>query len=329
MKTQTDIARAAGVSLKTISRVVNGDPLVRPETRDRIERLFREMNYQPSVAARLMRAKKSDIVGFLADGVATSGASSELIRGAQDEAWALGKQMMLFNIRAGEASETKAEAQLVQFRAEAVIFAAIAHRAVRPLEGATPRILLNCYDPEGRATAFVPDDEGMCRDLMAQVFARGYRRPYFLNLSYDHEAAHLRRAGFLAAGAEAGLDLSDRVRPVIEKTPTGHRFHVERHMAEILTLPDRPDILICGQDIIAMEVYFALARAGLAVGRDIGVASFDNQAPLPDHLKPELSTVALPYYEMGRAAMRAACDDPPQTPRLTRLAGGLILRESF
>ncbi|PJN96612.1 hypothetical protein CNY89_01500 [Amaricoccus sp. HAR-UPW-R2A-40] len=94
-------------------------------------------------------------------------------------------------------------------------------------------------------------------------------------------------------------------------------------------MPDRPDILICGQDIIAMEVYFALARAGLAVGRDIGVASFDNQAPLPDHLKPELSTVALPYYEMGRAAMRAACADPPETPRLTRLAGGLILRESF
>ncbi|PJN94378.1 LacI family transcriptional regulator, partial [Amaricoccus sp. HAR-UPW-R2A-40] len=277
MKTQTDIARAAGVSLKTVSRVVNGDPLVKPETRDRIERIFREMNYQPSVAARLMRAKKSDIVGFLADGVATSGASSDLIRGAQDEAWTLGKQMMLFNIREGEASETNAEAQLVQFRAEAVIFAAIAHRAVRPLEGATPRILLNCYDPEGRATAFVPDDEGMCRDLMAQVFARGYRRPYFLNLSYDHEAAHLRRAGFVKAGAEAGLDLSDRVRPVIEKTPTGHSFHVERHMAEILTLPDRPDILICGQDIIAMEVYFALARAGLAVGRGLGQAHGEDE----------------------------------------------------
>ena len=51
MKTQTDIARAAGVSLKTVSRVVNGDPLVKPETRERIERIFREMNYQPSVAS--------------------------------------------------------------------------------------------------------------------------------------------------------------------------------------------------------------------------------------------------------------------------------------
>ncbi len=329
MKTQTDIARAAGVSLKTVSRVVNGDPLVKPETRERIERIFREMNYQPSVAARLMRAKTSNIIGFLADGVATSGASSDLIRGAQDEAWALGKQMMLFNIREGEASETNAEAQLVQFRAEAVIFAAIAHRAVRPSNGAAPRILLNCYDPAGGATGFVPDDEGMCRSLMTEVFARGYRRPYFLNLSYDHEAAHLRRAGFLAAGAAARLDLSARERPVIEKTATGHRFHVERHVAEVLALPEPPDILICGQDIIAMEVYFALARAGLTVGRDIGVASFDNQAPLPDHLKPELSTVALPYYEMGRAAMRAACADPAAPPRLERLPGELILRESF
>ena len=200
---------------------------------------------------------------------------------------------------------------------------------MRPPDGAAPRILLNCYDPAGGATGFVPDDEGMCRGLMAEVFARGYRRPYFLNLSYDHEAAHLRRAGFLAAGAEAGLDLSARERPVIEKTATGHRFHVERHVAEVLALPDPPDILICGQDIIAMEVYFALARAGLTVGRDIGVASFDNQAPLPDHLKPELSTVALPYYEMGRAAMRAACADPAAPPRLERLAGELILRESF
>lgn len=329
MKTQTDIARAAGVSLKTVSRVVNGDPLVKRETRDRVERVFREMNYQPSVAARLMRAKKSNVIGFLADGVATSGASSELIRGAQDEAWDRGKTMMLFNIRAGEASQASAEAQLAQFRAEAVIFAAIAHRPARPPSGEAPAILLNCYDAEGRAPGFVPDDEGMCRDLMAQVFARGYRRPYFLNLSYDHEAAHLRRAGFLAAGAEAGLDLSDRVRPVIEKAENGHRFHVERHVAEVLALPERPDILICGQDLIAMETYFALARAGLAVGRDIGVASFDNQAPLPDHLKPELSTVALPYYEMGRAAMRAACADPAAPPRLTRLPGRLIMRQSF
>ena len=157
------------------------------------------------------------------------------------------------------------------------------------------------------------------------VLSSGATAQYYV----DARRTLMRPAGFLAAGAEAGLDLSDRVRPVIEKAENGHRFHVERHVAEVLALPERPDILICGQDLIAMETYFALARDGLAVGRDIGVASFDNQAPLPDHLKPEISTVALPYYEMGRAAMQAACADPAAPPRLTRLPGRLIMRQSF
>ena len=66
MNTQKDIARAAGVSLKTVPRVMNGEEGVKPATREKVRRLMREMGYQPSVAAQLMRTKQSDIVGFIA-----------------------------------------------------------------------------------------------------------------------------------------------------------------------------------------------------------------------------------------------------------------------
>jgi LacI family transcriptional regulator len=80
---------------------------------------------------------------------------------------------------------------------------------------------------------------------------------------------------------------------------------------------------------MAMQVYGSLARSGLAVGQDIGVASFDNQMPIANNLSPGLSTVALPYYEMGRLAMKLACQNTENSDGIIRLFGKLEERSSF
>ncbi|WP_349438057.1 LacI family DNA-binding transcriptional regulator [Pararhizobium sp. A13] len=288
---------------------------------------MRDLGYEPNIAAQVMRSKKSNVIGFLADGVAMSNSSIDLIRGAQDMAWELGKQMMLFNIDAGGQAKAMAETQLRQFRAEAVIYATVYHRPIS-ISSATPRIMLNCYDPAGQHPAFVPDDQQMALDLMRRVFAKGYSRPFFLNLSDDHDAAILRRQGYLQAGRERGLDLSGRVAPALERTESGHVFVIDEVLTPLLS-GERPDILICGQDLMAIDVYLLLEHAGLRVGRDIGVASFDDQILVTHHLRPGLSTVALPYYEMGRTAMEAACAETPPPPVITRVPGTFISRVSF
>lgn len=329
MKTQRDIARAAGVSLKTVSRVLNGDPLVKPETRARVEHMFKQMGYQPNAAAKIMRSKESGIIGFIADGVAMSNSSIDLIRGAQDVAWALGKQMMLFNILSGRDDGARAEAQLAQFRAEAVIYATIYHRQLTAPPKAARSVLLNCFWPDADIPTVLPDDYGLARLLMREVFAKGYRRPYFFNLSEDLCAAGLRRQGYIDAGLEHGIDLSRRVRPAVVFRNNEHVFIVDELLKEVLEAGEPPDIIICGQDILAMELYFAIASAGFKVGEDIGVASFDNQAPIPDRIRPALSTIQLPYYEMGCAAMELACGVKPAEPVVQLVPGRFIGRNSF
>ena len=325
MTTQREVARRAKTSLKTVSRVINRDPLVNSETRARIEAIIAEVGYEPHQAARMMRSQKSGIIGFLADEVATTSSSIELVRGAQDAAWAAGKQMMLFNIVRGGESEKRAESQLAAFRAEAVIYAARYHQPIEIGPKAIPYVLLNCFDPKDRHTAFVPDDYQLGYDVTEAMFARGYRRPAFLNLHKDFVAAKLRVRGFVEAGKSMGLDLAPHVHPGAD----AHGFIASRVLPGLMAAPDRPDIILCGQDILAMEVYFVLAELGFVVGRDVAVASFDNLEPIASLLHPGLSTIELPYYEMGYAAMQAAIEQPAGEPALHKLKGHLVELASF
>lgn len=329
MVTQREIARRAKTSLKTVSRVINGDPLVNATTRSRIESLISELGYQPHQAARMMRSQKSNIVGFLADGVAISPSSVDLIRGAQDTAWAHGKQMMLFNIERGDASEQHAESQLAAFRAEAVIYATRFHQAVSLPEPGMPRILLNCFGRDSRDRAIVPDDYKLAYDLMTILVERGYRRPVFLNLSPEIVASDLRRDGVTDAARRAGIDMEGRIVPAVEERANGPRFLADRLLPPLFDTTSPPDIIICGQDILAMNVYFVLAGLGKRIGKDIAVASFDNLQPIADLLQPGLSTMELPYYEMGQAAMLAAIGLKDSDAGITRLPGRLIERSSF
>ena len=89
----------------------------------------------------------------------------------------------------------------------------------------------------------------------------------------------------------------------------------------------RPDLILSGQDILAMNIYFVLAELGIRVGQDVGVASFDDLEPIAGLLQPGLSTMALPYYEMGVAAMLAAID-PASAAGIMRMPGRFVARAS-
>lgn len=331
MSTQSEIARLAKTSLKTVSRVINNDPLVNPETRKRIEAIIAEVGYTPSLAARMMRSQKSNIIGFLADHVATTSSSIELIRGAQDVARERGKQMMLFNIERGNESEALANAQLAEFRAEAIIYAAVYHQEVTIEDGGIPHVLLNCFEKSGRFPTVLPDDYQLGYDLTVKLIERGYRRPLLLNLADTVTASHLRLDGYLAAARDNGLDFSGLVRVAAAAPEHGNQgqvYCVETILAEVIDGERHPDVLICGQDLMAIPVYFELARLGMTVGRDIAVASFDNLQPIARLLQPGLSTMELPYYQMGRTAMLAAIDNPGA--RHTQLIKGqFVERTSF
>ncbi len=328
MTNQSDIARLAKTSLKTVSRVINNDPLVNERTRERILKIIHETGYVPNEAARMMRSQRSNIIGFLSEDVATTSSSIELVRGAQDEAHANGKQMMLFNIRHGETSEAEATSQLTRFRAEAFIFATSFHRA-QDLPKADMRcVLLNCFDKGGSASSVLPDDFQLGCDLTREVFRRGYRRPMFLNLDPALAGAQLRAKGYVQAGAEQGIELADRIVTASAAPEKQYSYFINAVLPPLMSGEDRPDVLICGQDYMAMPVYFELARMGVNVGTDIGVTSFDNLQPLAQLLEPGLSTMELPYYEMGRLAVRQALADDDSVAH-HKVAGHFVDRVSL
>lgn len=328
MSTQREIARRARTSLKTVSRVINRDPLVNAETRAKIEAIIAEVGYEPSQAARMMRSQRSNIIGFLADGVTTTTSSIDLVRGAQDVAWERGKQMMLFNIERGAPSAVMADSQLAAFRAEAVIYAAVFHQQI-DVRASTPLVMLNCFDSTGRHPAVLPDDYQLAYDLTQIIFQRGYQRPVFLNLSEDTVASHLRARGFVEAAAASGHDVTGQVHTAVtSRAGSPVVFVADKILARVLAENPRPDLVLCGQDILAMNVYFVLAELGLQVGEDIAVASFDNLDPIAGLLQPGLSTMELPYYEMGRTAMTLAIDGA-EPGQVLRLNGAFIGRGSL
>lgn len=328
MTTQSHIAKLAKTSLKTVSRVINKDPLVNAETRARVEAIIAEVGYEPSQAARMMRSQKSNIIGFLADKVATTSSSIDLIRGAQDVAWERGKHMMLFNFERGTRSETLADSQLSGFRAEAIIYATIYHQEVKITASDVPHVLLNCFEAVTRFPTVIPDDYQLAFDLTERILASGYRRPLFLNLPRTVIAASLRARGFVDAGAAAGLDLSGRIIEAGLPLEQGGTYLVDRILPSVMQGDNRPDLILCGQDLMAVSVYFVLQGLGFRIGQDIAVASFDNLQPFAGLVQPGLSTMELPYYKMGRAAMEIAIDGM-QDARVTRMQGKLIARQSM
>jgi LacI family transcriptional regulator len=331
MATQREIADRARTSLKTVSRVINRDPLVNLETRARIEAIIAEVGYEPHQAARMMRSQRSNIIGFLADRVATTSSSIELVRGAQDAAWEHGKQMMLFNIEEGSPSQQLAEAQLAAFRAEAVIYATRYHQPIALPPSSIPRVLLNCFDVAGVHHAVVPDDYQLAKELADILFTRGYKRPVFLNLPERIIAAGMRASGIIDAAKQLGLDMTGRLHTAVVEHDEEVTFIAEELLPRLMGQPPetRPDVIICGQDVLAMDVYFVLAELGFSVGKDVAVASFDNLAPIASLLKPGLSTMELPYYQMGFTAMLRAMSPLSNPIQTVRLPGKFIERASL
>jgi LacI family transcriptional regulator len=330
MATQEQVAKAARTSRKTVSRVINNEPLVNEKTRKRVLAAIEQLGYSPHQVARMMRSQQSGIVGFLANEVATHWSSTALISGAQDAAWRHGKQLMLFNVEEGSKQERLAVEQLTSYRAEAVIYATRYHREVE-LEDLpdVPLILLNCFDASQKHPAFVPDDYQAAFDVTSEMINRGAVTPIFLNLASATVAGPLRAKGFIDAGRAAGLDFSTRVIEAASIEDGHYQFHAYDLAHKILAENIRPDAILCGQDSLALQVYLAIAEAGLRVGHDVAVASFDNEEPTCRLLVPGLSTMALPYYEMGYAAMEASLNPTLESGEPKRLPCTFVDRQSL
>lgn len=326
------VAAAAGVSTTTVSHVLNGVGRVSESTRARVSDIAAQLGYMPNQLARGLRRQRSDTVGLIGDEVVTTPFAGRMIAGAHDAAKARGSLLLIMETGRDPELEEREALALRQRQVDGVLYAAMYHRTVT-LPSAladVPVILLDAVSSDGRLPSVVPDEVTGGRAAAEELLSAGHRRIAFINTIDDIPAAHGRLQGFRAALRGAGLRPDRSLVLEAPSTPEGG-YHAG---LALLSRPDRPTGIFCFKDHVAMGCYQAAAELGLRVPDDVSVVGFDNMEVIAEALRPRLTTVALPHYEMGVWAVEqlyAWLDGPPEAADVApheQIAGPVIRRES-
>ena len=328
-----DIADKLGVSVKTVSGALNGDSIrMSEETRKRIRAAAEELGYQPNIVARGMRQGVLPIISLVAEGLITLPFATEIVRSLDNTGRGYGLSLMTTNVSAARSIDA-AVSEARRFTPKAIAFATMYHREIRlsPEAARSIDLTINCYDAKGQVPAIIPDEVQAATDIVSHCFDHGRRRIAFLNLP-GILAGELREQGFRAAHASRDI-------PVVEAwllpATRGAQYSevaqslVQTHVEALMAATPRPDTILCGNDRVALEVYGALHRLGLAIPSDVAVASFDNQADIARRLDPPLTTMALPHRAMGRRAAEILAGKAPAEQKIQRIPFRLIERSSL
>lgn len=306
-----DVAALAGVSDKTVSRVVNGEPNVKPAMIKRVTDAIDELGYVPNQAARLVRTNRSRVIGVVTDVVSTTPKSVELIHGIQD---AIGKteySLLIANTGNDPATEAKIWRTYREHRIDGVLYVTMYHRAVdfELSDQGIDTVLVNCFAPSARnVPAIVPDDYQGQFDATCHAINCGHRKIGYITLNPLILAAQLRGQGFRDAMAAHNLPVEPEwIIPGIVGPLERDEVCAFDAATRVLSLSadQRPTLLLAGNDEVAMQCLFAAHALGLSVPDDIAIIGYDDFRIISAQVVPPLTTVALPYYEIGaRAANR-------------------------
>ena len=312
MATIYDVARAANVSPKTVSRVLNGDAPVGAQTRAAVKTAMSALGYVPSNAARTLRSNRSGLVGLITGAISLASEPSVpvglpdlfIVQGIQAALADSGMTLMIADTGGRSDRVPHLIQTFLRHRVEGLIYVAEHHQKVGlpRVPKSVHLVLANCYDDIG-TPAILPDDQRGQHDLVDRLIAAGHRRIGFLALSDSTDAGRLRGAGYRAALQAAGIAHDPAlVQPGELAGREGDIQLLWDSIERLLQLPDPPTVLCCGNDKLALRVYGILRSRGVKVPDDMSVAGYDNYRVIAETLYPPLTTVDLPYAAMGARA---------------------------
>ena len=291
-----DIARATGVSVSTVSLVLNGRDRgrVRPDVAERVRGAAASMSYRVNATARSLRTSNSRMIGLVSMEVATTPYAGAIIGGAQEAASRFGYLLTIVNAD-GAAALGEEIATLERYGVDGLLFAAMSDRVVDipDVLSSHPLVLANAMDLHDRFPAVVPDEVLMGYDATRRLLRAGLRRVAYVGCSAPLLAQGMRLEGYRRALDEFGVGYDPAlVCDVLFND--GAMERVDRMFEEA-----RPDGVFCFNDSRAWYAYECAARRGLAVGRDVSVVGIDNHPVISETLSPRLTTIELPHFEMG------------------------------
>lgn len=315
MPTIYDVAKAAGVSTKTVSRVLNGEGPVGKATREAVEGAMSDLEYIPSFAARKMRSHKSGLIGLITGAISlvpqqagsTGLPDVFIVQGIQKTLQERGMTLLISDT-GGEFG--RAEQLMRTFsahRVEGLIYVAAYHQQVDlpSMPGLSRVVIANGFDAAG-TPCVLPDDRLGQERLVRGLITRGHTRIAYITLSPKMVATRLRFLGYRDALDAAGLPFDPEL--VIPGEPDVPAADASTQLLlaaieRILDQRERPTVICVGNDLMAMRIYGLLRSRGIRIPEDISIAGFDNYSQIAETLYPALTSAELPYAEIGvRAA---------------------------
>ena len=317
-----DVAAEAGVSIATVSRVIAGNYPVAKKTRERVEAAVSRLNYSANPNAQRLRGVDIAPVAVLLGSI-TGPSFAALAQGVETEARDRGR-ICLIGTTGGASERELALVELMRRQGvEAVIlpggsWADRAHhdsmaklakslaKEGKHLVFCGPRTLDDHGDD---AIDIRYDNEGGARTIAAHVVDKGHRNVLLMPGIPNGGTAFERLRGFRAALASGGAQEYGVIETSFDREPA--REALLAHLREIVPVGSRPPFtaVLCGTDQVAMGVLDALHEHGLRCPEDVSITGYDD-VPSARDLSPALTTIRVPYEELGALAVRHALDDP-------------------
>jgi LacI family transcriptional regulator len=312
-----DVAQEAGVSYATVSRVLNDDPHVKPETRERVVTSIARLGYTVNQHARNLVSGRSHVIGLLVPDLGT-GYIGEIIRGIDEELSATQYDLMLYTTHRRKTKESVYVASLTQGLADGLLLVLPrdpAEYLISLRQRHFPYVLIDHQGISEVESAVGAANRQGGYAATKYLIELGHRRIGFITGTMDLGCSRDRLEGYEAALRDGGMPIDPRL------IQEGDYWQPSGFVAaqSLLTLPQPPTAIFASNDVMAFGVMEAVRDRGLRIPEDVSIVGFDN-IPQAEHVSPQLTTIEQPLAEMGREATRRllALIDNPGLP-LTRL----------
>jgi LacI family transcriptional regulator len=298
-----DVAQLAGVSPATVSLVINGSKRISAKTVARVNEAIEKLNFRPNSIARSLRKSHTLTTGIINHEIENiSPFLMSLMIGVEEAAREQGFSVFLCNSDGTLAREKSYLETLIDKQINGIIFvnSKPQPRSAPALDmGSLPYVFLYQYAPGVPVPSVMPDDRAGGYKATHYLSELGHRRIGYINGDQSYQASTRRFEGYRQALQDAGLSFDSS----LVQLPNTWFEEGGYHSAKVLMqLPEPPTAVFCANDELAVGALEAVKELGLRVPNDVSLVGYDDR-PEAAHKRPPLTTVALPFYEMGKLAL--------------------------
>ncbi len=322
-----DISKLAGVSVASVSRVINGDPHVLPATREKVLKAISESGYVPNLTGRMLRTQRSNKLLIVVPNISNP-FFSKIIKGMEDAASQFGYELLVAITNCNVQTEKKYVTMLETKQVDGMItfLSVLPAQTFGALSARYP--VVQCCEPMKNITTSMVyvANRAAAHEAITYLIRKNRRRIAILLGHVYHHSESERLCGYQDALRENGLEIEKQYMVDCEYEYEDATLKMD----QLLALPQPPDAVFCCSDVMAIGAVRSILAHGKIPGADIDVIGFDNNSISSVYI-PSISTVAQPRYEIGKAAVELLVEkinNPQAIHKLMILPHQLILRDS-